>query len=96
MGSFQAHISYNFSRTLWAAFDATYYVGGRTTISGVGKDDRQANAPIGDAELPNRKATSDQGGREPRGHHPDRRQLHDVVGRLADGVALQAETRAQT
>ncbi len=47
MGSFQAHISYNFSRTLWAAFDATYYVGGRTTLSGVGKDDRQANARIG-------------------------------------------------
>jgi len=47
MGSFQAHISYNFSRTLWAAFDATYYVGGQTTISGVGKDDRQSNARIG-------------------------------------------------
>jgi hypothetical protein len=47
MGSFQAHISYNFSRTLWAAFNATYYVGGRTTVEGVGKDDRQANARIG-------------------------------------------------
>jgi len=47
MGSFQAHISYNFSRTLWAAFDATYYVGGRTTVSGVGNDDRQANTRIG-------------------------------------------------
>jgi hypothetical protein len=47
MGTFQAHISYNFQRTLWAAFDATYYVGGQTTIEGVGKDDRQANARIG-------------------------------------------------
>jgi hypothetical protein len=47
MGTFQAHISYNFQRTLWAAFDATYYVGGQTTVSGVGKDDRQSNARIG-------------------------------------------------
>ena len=47
MGTFQAHISYNFQRQLWAAFDATYYVGGQTTISGVGKDDRQANARVG-------------------------------------------------
>jgi hypothetical protein len=47
MGTFQAHLSYNFQRQLWAAFDATYYVGGQTTISGVGKDDRQANARVG-------------------------------------------------
>ncbi len=47
MGTFQAHISYNFQRQLWAAFDATYYVGGQTTISGVGKDDRQSNARVG-------------------------------------------------
>ena len=47
MGTFQAHISYNFQRTLWAAFDATYYVGGQTTVSGVGKDDRQANVRVG-------------------------------------------------
>jgi hypothetical protein len=47
MGTFQAHISYNFQRQLWAAFDATYYVGGQTTVSGVGKDDRQSNARVG-------------------------------------------------
>jgi hypothetical protein len=47
MGTFQAHISYNFQRQLWAAFDATYYAGGQTTVSGVGKDDRQANARVG-------------------------------------------------
>jgi hypothetical protein len=29
MGTFQAHISYKFQRQLWAAFDATYYVGAR-------------------------------------------------------------------
>ncbi len=47
MGAFQGHISYNFRRTLWAAFDATYYVGGQTTVSGVGKDDWQSNARVG-------------------------------------------------
>jgi hypothetical protein len=47
MGTFQAHISYNLQRQLWAAFDATYYVGGQTTVEGVGKDDRQSNARIG-------------------------------------------------
>jgi hypothetical protein len=47
MGTFQAHISYNLRRTLWAAFDATDYVGGHTTVSGVGNNDRQSNARIG-------------------------------------------------
>jgi hypothetical protein len=47
MGAFQAHLSYNFTRQLWAAFDATYYTGGRTTVEGVGNDDRQANARVG-------------------------------------------------
>jgi hypothetical protein len=47
MGTFQAHVSYNFTRMAWAAFDATYYVGGHTTVEGVGKDDRQSNARIG-------------------------------------------------
>jgi hypothetical protein len=47
MGSFQAHVSYNFQPRLWAAFDATYYVGGHSTIEGIAKDDRQANSRIG-------------------------------------------------
>ncbi len=47
MGAFQAHMSYNFRRQLWAAFDATYYVGGHTTVDGVAKNDRQANTRIG-------------------------------------------------
>jgi len=47
LGTFQGHISYNFRRTMWAAFDATYYIGGQTTISGVGKDDRLSNARVG-------------------------------------------------
>jgi hypothetical protein len=47
MGSFQAHVSYNVTRKMWAAFDATYYVGGRSTIQGVDNDDRQSNTRLG-------------------------------------------------
>jgi hypothetical protein len=47
MGSFQGHASYNFQRTLWAAIDATYYVGGRTTTNGVEGNDRQSNLRMG-------------------------------------------------
>jgi len=47
MGSFQAHISYNIKRGMWAAFDATYYVGGRSTTDGVVNNDRQSNTRVG-------------------------------------------------
>jgi len=47
MGAFQAHLSYNFQRQLWAAFDATYYTGGRTTIEGVGNNDAASNSRFG-------------------------------------------------
>jgi len=47
MGAFQTHISYNFRPQMWAAFDATYYVGGQTTVNGVVNDDRQSNARVG-------------------------------------------------
>ena len=47
MGAFQAHMSYNVTRKMWAAFDATYYVGGRTTIEGVDSNDRQSNTRVG-------------------------------------------------
>jgi hypothetical protein len=47
MGSFQAHVSYNFTRLSWAAFDTTYYVGGRSTVDGVENDDRQNNLRVG-------------------------------------------------
>jgi hypothetical protein len=47
IGAFQAHISYTFGRTLWAAFDATSYIGGRTTVNGIEGDDRQSNSRIG-------------------------------------------------
>ena len=47
MGAFQAHLSYNFTRLLWAAFDATYYVGGRSTVDGIENNDRQSNSRVG-------------------------------------------------
>jgi hypothetical protein len=47
MGAFQAHVSYSFKRQMWAAFDATYYVGGRTTTDGVVNSDRQSNTRVG-------------------------------------------------
>jgi hypothetical protein len=47
MGAFQAHLSYNFTRLLWAALDATYYVGGRSTVDGIENNDRQSNTRVG-------------------------------------------------
>jgi hypothetical protein len=43
----QAHVSYTFRPGLWLAADATLYAGGRTTIDGVVKDDRQNNTRAG-------------------------------------------------
>lgn len=47
MGAFQGHISYTVRPAMWAAFDATYYVGGESSINGVNKNDRQSNSRIG-------------------------------------------------
>jgi len=43
----QGHAIYNFSRSLWAALDGTYYTGGRTTVNGKLGDDRQDNTRWG-------------------------------------------------
>jgi hypothetical protein len=43
----QAHVSYTFRPGLWLAGDATYYTGGRTSVDGVVKDDKQANSRAG-------------------------------------------------
>jgi hypothetical protein len=40
----QAHVSYTFRPGLWLAADATLYTGGRTSLDGVVKDDRQENS----------------------------------------------------
>jgi hypothetical protein len=47
IGSFQAHVSYNFPSGVWVALDANYFTGGRTQIDGVDKDDLQRNSRIG-------------------------------------------------
>jgi hypothetical protein len=47
LAAFQAHLSYNITLRMWAALDATYYVGGQSTIDEKVSDDRQSNARIG-------------------------------------------------
>jgi hypothetical protein len=47
LASVQGHVSYTFRPQLWLAFNATYYDGGRTTLDGVKKDDRQSNSRYG-------------------------------------------------
>lgn len=47
MGAFQAHLSYNVKPLLWVAVNATYYVGGTSSINGTFNDDRQDNSRIG-------------------------------------------------
>ncbi len=47
LASIQGHVSYTFRPRLWLAFNATYYDGGRSTIDGVEKDDRQSNSRYG-------------------------------------------------
>jgi hypothetical protein len=41
--SVQGHVIYSFHNNVWAALDATYYAGGRTTIEGVTRNDLQRN-----------------------------------------------------
>jgi hypothetical protein len=47
MGSFQGHISYNIRPNMWAAINMTFYTGGRTSVDGSEKNDRQSNSRIG-------------------------------------------------
>jgi hypothetical protein len=47
MGAFQTHLSYNVTPRFWVAFNATYYVGGQSSINDLYNDDRVANARIG-------------------------------------------------
>ena len=47
MGAFQAHISYNITLRFWVAYNATYYVGGKSSVDGIYNDDRQNNTRIG-------------------------------------------------
>lgn len=43
----QAHLVRSFGKGMWAALDAIYYAGGRTTVNGVEGDTRQENTRLG-------------------------------------------------
>jgi hypothetical protein len=43
----QLHLVYLFRNKMWLALDATRYMGGRTTVDGVKKDDELANSRFG-------------------------------------------------
>jgi Putative MetA-pathway of phenol degradation len=43
----QAHVGYTFRPNLWLVADATYYAGGRSTVNGARKADRQQNTRFG-------------------------------------------------
>ena len=47
LGSSQIHVSYNLTRRMWAAFDANFYTGGRTSVGDVVSADLQRNSRIG-------------------------------------------------
>jgi hypothetical protein len=43
----QGHVSYTIRPRLWAAFDATWYSGGTTSVDGVSKNNLQRNSRVG-------------------------------------------------
>jgi hypothetical protein len=43
----QLHLTRQLGRGMWAAVSATYYEGGRTSLNGVARDDRQAGTRFG-------------------------------------------------
>ena len=45
--AFQTHVIYGFQSGIWTSLDATYFNGGRTTVSGVRNDDLQQNWRLG-------------------------------------------------
>jgi hypothetical protein len=47
IASAQFHLSYDFGRRLWAAFDANLFRGGRTALNGVKRNDLQTNSRVG-------------------------------------------------
>ena len=47
IGSLQTHISYSLSPKAWAAFDATWYAGGQTSVDGVPRGGRESNSRVG-------------------------------------------------
>lgn len=47
LGSFQTHLSYNFTPAMWAAIDVTYYTGGQSSVNGINDDNDQNNVRAG-------------------------------------------------
>lgn len=47
IGTIQLHISYNIGLFSWAALDATYYTGGKSSVNGVANDDQVSNIRLG-------------------------------------------------
>jgi hypothetical protein len=47
IASVQSHLSYNIGAFSWAAFNATYYVGGNSSVDGVVNDDQVSNFRLG-------------------------------------------------
>ncbi len=47
IGSMQLHVVHTFRPRLWAAFDANFYAGGRTSVNGVANADLQRNSRFG-------------------------------------------------
>jgi len=47
VAALQGHASYTIRPRLWAAFDATWYSGGTTSIDGVSKENLQRNSRVG-------------------------------------------------
>jgi len=45
--SAQLHITRQFGRGMWGAISTTYYEGGRTSLNGVPRDDRQSGSRLG-------------------------------------------------
>jgi hypothetical protein len=47
IGTLQGHVSYTVRPRLWAALDATFFTGGRSSINGMPNADLQANSRVG-------------------------------------------------
>jgi hypothetical protein len=47
VAAIQGHVSYTIRPRLWAAFDATWYTGGTTSLDGASQDDLQRNSRLG-------------------------------------------------
>ena len=47
IGAVEAHLGYYLNPKLWASLDGNFWVGNRSTVNGVKKEDRQRNSRIG-------------------------------------------------